>query len=102
MLSAWIERIRDFRNRKVSDPAFRRWAGRFALTRPIARRQANALFDLTAGFVYSQILAACVRVDLFDILANGPLEFDCNRRANRIAGRGHRKAAEGRRRARSR
>ena len=28
--------------------------------------------DLCAGFVYSQILAACVQVRLFDILAEGP------------------------------
>lgn len=75
MLSAWLERIRDFRNRKVADPAFRRWAAGFALTRPVARRQAKALFDLTAGFVYSQILAACVRVELFEILAGQPLDL---------------------------
>lgn len=74
MLATWLERIRDMRNRKVSDPAFRRWAARFPFTRPIARRQANALFDLTAGFVYSQILAACVEVDLFDVLADGSLD----------------------------
>jgi demethylspheroidene O-methyltransferase len=76
MLSSLFERIRDIRNRKVSDPAFRRWASRFALTRPIARRQAKALFDLTGGFVYSQVLAACVRVDLFELLAEGPLRVD--------------------------
>ena len=75
MLSAWLESIRDFRNRKVADPGFRRWAARFALTRPVARRQAKALFDLTAGFVYSQILAACVRVDLFELLATQPLDL---------------------------
>lgn len=74
MFTGWIERLRDFRNRKVSDPAFRRWAAGFPLTRPVARRQAGALFDLTAGFVYSQILAACVRVGLFDLLAAGPLD----------------------------
>lgn len=74
MLNGLIERLRDFRNRKVSDPAFRRWAARFPFTRPVARRQAAALFDLTAGFVYSQILAACVRAGLFDLLAAGPLD----------------------------
>jgi len=30
------------------------------------------LFDLCAGFVYSQVLVACVRLDLFKILAAGP------------------------------
>lgn len=73
MLTVWLERLRDFRNRKVADPAFRRWAARLFLTRPIARRQAKSLFHLTAGFVYSQVLAACVRVDLFEMLASGPL-----------------------------
>jgi demethylspheroidene O-methyltransferase len=31
------------------------------------------LFDLCAGFVYSQVLFACVRLDLFAILREGPL-----------------------------
>jgi demethylspheroidene O-methyltransferase len=31
------------------------------------------LFDVCAGFVYSQILFACVRLKLFDALAEGPL-----------------------------
>ncbi len=45
---------------------------RFPLTRPIARRRARALFDLTAGFVYSQILAACIQLDLFEKLRHAP------------------------------
>ncbi len=61
------------RNRLLSSPAFQRWAIRFPLTRPIANNRAAALFDLTAGFVYSQVLAACVRLNLFAILADGPL-----------------------------
>ena len=38
----------------------------------MARREARALFDLVAGFVYSQVLFACVRLDLFGHLAGGP------------------------------
>jgi demethylspheroidene O-methyltransferase len=30
------------------------------------------LFDLCAGFVYSQVLVACVRLRLFELLAQGP------------------------------
>ncbi|MCC7278947.1 MAG: methyltransferase domain-containing protein, partial [Chromatiaceae bacterium] len=52
---------------------FQRWAVDFPLTRPIAQRRARALFDVTAGFVYSQILFACVRLELFPLLAPGPL-----------------------------
>jgi len=56
----------------IARPAFRRWAARFPLTRPIARRSTRALFDICAGFVYAQILHACLELHLFDILAEGP------------------------------
>ena len=50
---------------------------RFPLTRPIARAVAHAgLFDLVAGFTYSQTLAACVATGLLDLLADGPLTAD--------------------------
>ena len=38
----------------------------------------RALFDLCAGFVYSQILFACVRLRLFDHLADGPRQRDAS------------------------
>jgi demethylspheroidene O-methyltransferase len=57
----------------VSRPSFRAWAARFWLTRPIARRRARALFDVCAGFVYAQVLFACVELDLFARLAQGPV-----------------------------
>jgi demethylspheroidene O-methyltransferase len=67
------ERWRDLRNRLLASPRFQRWAVDFPLTRPVAHRRARALFDVTAGFVYSQILFACVRLQLFPLLALGPL-----------------------------
>jgi len=60
-------------DRLLTTARFRHWAASFVLTRPIARRRTRALFDLCAGFVYSQILYACVRLDVFQILAQGPL-----------------------------
>jgi demethylspheroidene O-methyltransferase len=42
------------------------------LTRPIARKRARALFDLCAGFVYTQVLLFCVRLGVFEILRVGP------------------------------
>jgi demethylspheroidene O-methyltransferase len=60
----------------LSNPKFQRWAAAFPLTRPTARKRARALFDVCAGFVYSQILFACVRLKLFDLLAEGPLTAD--------------------------
>jgi demethylspheroidene O-methyltransferase len=68
----WRERWQDLIDGWVLRPAFRRWALGFAVTRPLVRRRAGQLFDLVAGFVYSQVLLACVRLDLFNQLASGP------------------------------
>ena len=62
-----------WRNRLLSSPQFQRFAVRFPLTRPIARRRARGLFDLVAGFTYSQILAACVLTGLLELLSQGPM-----------------------------
>ncbi len=67
---AWL----DGRNRLFADPRFQRWAADFPLTRGIARARTRALFDLVAGFVYSQTLGACVRLGLFERLRDGPLD----------------------------
>ena len=69
MVAEWWIGIR---NRLLASPAFQRFAVRFAPTRPIARHHAGRLFDLVAGFTYSQTLFACVELALFDRLANGP------------------------------
>ncbi len=68
-----LARWHALRDRLLASPSFRRRALAFAPTRWIARRRAAALFDLVAGFVYSQVLQACVRLALFDVLAGGPL-----------------------------
>lgn len=75
---AWIA----WRNRILMSPRFQRSATRFWLTRPMARQRARTLFDLVAGFTYSQILAACVQTRLLELLAEGPL--DTNSVAARI------------------
>ncbi len=69
------DRLAAWRNRLVASPAFQRFAAGFPLTRPIATRQSQALFDLCAGFVYAQILAACVKLDLFEMLEPAPLDL---------------------------
>ncbi len=63
---------RGLRDRWIATPAFRDWAARFPLTRGIARRRAREVFDLCAGFVYSQVLAACVRLRVLELLAASP------------------------------
>jgi len=73
---SFLDRARDLVDRLQASPRFREWATAFPLTRPLARRRARQLFDLCAGFVYSQVLLACVRVRLFDVLAEGPRTAD--------------------------
>jgi demethylspheroidene O-methyltransferase len=72
MQPAFLDRLRAWRDAKMASPVFQRWAADFPLTRLVAARRARGLFDITAGFVYSQILFACVELDLFDKLADRP------------------------------
>jgi demethylspheroidene O-methyltransferase len=65
-----------WRNRMLADPAFQRGAARFWPARAIARRRARQLFDLCAGFVYSQVLYACVRGGVLEALRGAPLTAD--------------------------
>ena len=69
MQATLIDRLYGLYERLLGNPRFQRWAASFPLTRPLARARARGLFDLCAGFVYSQVLLACVRLDLFDVLA---------------------------------
>ena len=70
--SSWLDSLIGLRNRVISSPRFQRWAAASPLTRYIARRRARDLFDLCAGFVYSQVLAAFVQLRFCDHLADGP------------------------------
>ncbi len=72
----WRGRWLAWRNRLLASPRFQHFAARFPLTRPVARQRARALFDLVAGFTYSQILAACIETGLFELLADGPRDAE--------------------------
>lgn len=62
-----------WRDRILTDRRFLRFASTSRILAPISRRQASGLFDVVAGFVYSQILFACVRLDIFGNLREAPL-----------------------------
>lgn len=66
-------RWRAWRNARIADPAFQDRAARFPPTRPFARAEAEQLHDIVAGFVYSQVLLACVELGVLDTLVAGPL-----------------------------
>jgi demethylspheroidene O-methyltransferase len=72
-----IGRIREgwfsTRDRLLRDPRFLRFAARFPLTRPLARKRQGELFDLVAGFVYTQILTAVTELKLLEGVAEKPM-----------------------------
>jgi demethylspheroidene O-methyltransferase len=59
--------------RLLASPSFQRWAADSPLMRRMTRRPTEALFDICAGFVYAQVLSACVRLHLLETLQAGPL-----------------------------
>ncbi|MEM1299282.1 MAG: methyltransferase [Pseudomonadota bacterium] len=75
-LRGWGARFRKWKADQIASPAFQRWAARFWLTRPLVRRSSARLYDLVSGFVYSQVLQACVELDLLNILRAGPQSAD--------------------------
>ncbi len=66
------ETWRATRNHLVANPRFQKLAASTPLVRVIARRKARDVFDLCSGFVYSQVLLACVRLGVFEKLQSGP------------------------------
>lgn len=71
-----LDRVLAWRDALFASARFQRWAAAFPLTRPIALRRSRRLFDLCAGFVYSQTLLAAHRTGLFTALADGPVARD--------------------------
>jgi demethylspheroidene O-methyltransferase len=76
VLAPLIERWYRWRDGRLRDPAFQRFAARFPLTRGMARRRSLELFDLVAGFVYSQVLFALVQLRLLEAVGDGPLPLE--------------------------
>lgn len=73
---AWRDRFDAWMDAKLTDPEFSRWAAANVLTRWITRRRARQVFDVMAGFVYSQVLLACVRLHIFELVKESPRTLD--------------------------
>ncbi len=70
------DRILGWRDQLLCDPRFHRFAARAPIFNWIARKRSAELFDIATGFVHTQVLVACLRLNLFDLLQDGPLSFD--------------------------
>lgn len=74
--AAWRDRLDAWMESKLTDPSFSRWAAGNVLTRWIVRRRAQQVFDVMAGFVYSQVLLACVRLRILELINESPRTLD--------------------------
>jgi demethylspheroidene O-methyltransferase len=68
----WRDRIYAWRDRMCANGRFQHWVATFPLTRRTAQKHARSAFDLCAGFVYSQILVACIELKLLEALFERP------------------------------
>ena len=68
----WKDAWKAQRERWYASPSLYRWSLSNPLTRWLTRRRTRQLFDLMAGFVHSQVLLGCVRLDLFRALHQSP------------------------------
>lgn len=69
---ATLDRWAEWRNRLLASHRVRRRLQRIPLTRPTARRRAAELFAANAGFINSQVLAACLELELLQRLQRRP------------------------------
>lgn len=70
------DRLCILKDRLIADTRFQNRVAKIPFLKNIAKRRANQLFDVMAGFVYTQILLSCVRLNLFNLLKDGPLKLD--------------------------
>lgn len=71
-----LDRLKDIRSNLYASARFQSFCARFWPTRPIARANAASVFDLCAGFVYSQVLFTCVKLDLLALLHKNALTLE--------------------------
>jgi len=70
--SNWRDRLYRWKIALIGSRGFQRRAARLPFAKRIAKKDGEALFDLVAGFVHSQMLMAFVELDLPKHLATKP------------------------------
>ena len=74
--STWMDGIHDRMDRWLTHPRLHRWALSNPLSRWFMRRRTTQIFDLMSGFVYSQVLLSCVRLNIFTIVRQAPVTLE--------------------------
>jgi demethylspheroidene O-methyltransferase len=60
----------------MTRPELYRWSIANPLTRWLTQRRTREIFDLMSGFVHSQVLLSCVRLNLFGLVKQAPATLD--------------------------
>ena len=71
--STWLDGVHQQMDRWLTHPRLHHWALYNPLSRWLLRRRTTQIFDLMSGFVYSQVLLSCVRLNLFSIVQQAPI-----------------------------
>ena len=74
-VTTWQDSLLQWLERLYASPRLYQWSLSNPLTRWITKRRTQQIFDLMSGFVYSQVLLGCVRLDLFKMLYQKPLDL---------------------------
>jgi demethylspheroidene O-methyltransferase len=67
------DRVLAWRDRLLGSHQFQLFAAKAPVFSWIARKRSAEVFDIAAGFVYTQVLYSCVKLKVFEMLASGPL-----------------------------
>jgi demethylspheroidene O-methyltransferase len=73
---AWRDAIDRWWDAWLTSSTMYRWSVANPFTRWVTQRRARQVFDLMAGFVYSQVLLACVRLRILEAVAERPRSLD--------------------------
>ncbi|WP_233203611.1 acetylserotonin O-methyltransferase [Limnohabitans sp. B9-3] len=74
-VTSWHDQVLQWLERIYASPSLYKWSLSNPVTRWITKRRTQQIFDLMSGFVYSQVLLGCVRLDLFRMLQLRPLDL---------------------------
>ena len=67
-----FDRVRRWRDDLLANPKMQTLAVALPFLRPVANKRARQLFDLCIGFVHTQVVTACIELDVLEILGKGP------------------------------
>lgn len=73
--NTWHDRMLAWLERLYASPRLYSFSLTNPFTRWVTRRRTQKLFDLMAGFVHTQVMLGCIRLDLFKMLHQAPADL---------------------------